>query len=606
MKRTRYCAIFPLICAVALAAAAQPPGPAPRFDAWTIIGPGGGGTTAAPTISPADPNLVVERCDMTGAYITHDGGLSWRMFNLRSGLTAFAFDPVNPKRIFAGGSALWRSDDTGQTWSMVFPNPQKTTVEHQNGDHADYSLTTNDGNYVSGLSISQIVFDPRDPNAVHVAFHDPSTNGSTVLLSKDGGNSFHSEHGFDSERILLLSYAGNERVAIGNRGVYQGKAGTARPIAGSGETIAYAAAGSGRGTANLYVTTISGKVFVSADSGLTWQAVTPDLGQQGGQQAGHFGAVAASSNGQIAYLGFRGLKLGDGPGDLSNGIAKTTDAGKTWSIVFRESTRAAANLDASWIEQRAIAGGTNESASIFFDAPYSLAVAPGNPNIAYATDLFRTYRTLDGGKTWAQVNSVSTPDGNWTTRGLDVTTAYGVQFDPFDLNHVFIDYTDIGLFQSRNGGRSWQSSTDGIPEAWRNTTYWVAFDPDVKGLMWGAFSGIHDLPLSKMFRNTSALSRYRGGVAVSTDGGLHWTPSNDGMKDIAFTHILLDPTSPAGKRTLYACGFAAGAYKSTDNGKTWQLKNEGVNKAISDVRSICVAHHARQRRHALPDRGAQQ
>jgi photosystem II stability/assembly factor-like uncharacterized protein len=456
---------------------------------------------------------------------------------------------------------------------MVFPNPQKKTVEHQNGDHGDYSLTTRDRSYVSGLSISQIAFDPKDSNIVHVAFNDPSTHGSTVLISKDGGDSFHHEHEFDSERILLLLYSGTERVAVGSRGVYRGEAKTAKPITGSGETIAYAAAGSGRENANIYVTTRSGKLLVSADSGLTWQANTPSLGQQAGQ----FGAVAASGDGQIVYLGFRGLKVGDGPGDLYNGIAKTTDAGRTWSIVFRESTRPAANLDASWIEQRAIAGGTNEYASIFFDAPYSLAVAAGNPDICYATDLFRTYRTLDGGKTWAQVNSVRTPDENWTTRGLDVTTDYGVQFDPFDVNHIFIDYTDIDLFQSHNGGRSWESSSNGIPEAWRNTTYWLAFDPDVKGLMWGAFSGVHDLPLAKMWRAKDALSRYRGGVAVSTDGGLHWTPSNDGMKETAFTHILLDPTSPAGRRTLYACGFAAGVYKSTDNGKTWQLKNQGIS-----------------------------
>ena len=93
---------------------------------------------ASPTISPNDPKLIVLRCDMTGAYITHDGGLSWRMFNLRGGMSSFAFDPNNPKRIYAGGAALWRSDDTGATWSMVFPDPAKKTVEHQNGDHSDY------------------------------------------------------------------------------------------------------------------------------------------------------------------------------------------------------------------------------------------------------------------------------------------------------------------------------------------------------------------------------------------------------------------------------------------------------------------------------------
>ena len=60
-------------------------GPAARFDQWTILGPGGGGTMVDPTISPHDSRLVVERCDMTGAYITTDAGSSWRMFNLRTG-----------------------------------------------------------------------------------------------------------------------------------------------------------------------------------------------------------------------------------------------------------------------------------------------------------------------------------------------------------------------------------------------------------------------------------------------------------------------------------------------------------------------------------------
>lgn len=572
MRSVRNGAKLFLITVVASAAAAQVPGPAPRYDAWRIIGPGGGGTTADPTISSADPNLVVERSDMTGAYITHDGGLSWRMFNLRSGLTVFAFDPGNARRIFAGGSALWRSDDTGQSWRMVFPNAKKKkTVEHENGDHSDYSLTTSDENYVRGLSISQIAFDPKDAKVMHVAFYDPSTHGSTLLLSKDGGNTFHHEQDFDSERILLLVYAGGERVAIGDRGVYRGDAVAATPM-GSGGTVAYAAAGTGQGAAIIYVTTRSGKLFVSADGGLIWREATPALGQQ----AGEFGAVGASRDGKTAYLGFRGLALGAKSGELSNGILKTTDGGKTWSIVFRESTKPAENLEASWIEQRAVAGGTDTSAPIFFDAPYSLAVAPGSADICYATDLFRTYRTLDGGKTWAQVNSVRTADGGWTTRGLDVTTSYDVQFDPFDPDHIFIDYTDIGAFQSRNGGRSWESSTEGIPEAWRNTTYWLAFDPEVKGLVWGAFSGVHDLPLPKMWRNADAVGRFRGGVAVSTDGGLHWMPANEGMKETAFTHILMDPTSPVGRRTLYACGFGLGVYKSTDNGKTWQLKNDGI------------------------------
>jgi photosystem II stability/assembly factor-like uncharacterized protein len=562
--------------ALAIAAAGQAPGPAARLDAWTIIGPGGGGTMITPTISPHDPRIVVEHCDMSGSYLTVDGGQSWRMFNLRWGMNTFAFDPGNPRRIYAGGAALWRSDDTGRSWRMVFPNPAKNTVEHQNSDHSDYTLTSKDKSYVTGLNIRQIVVDPRESNVVHIAFSDPRSGGTTVLISKDSGGTFRYEHSYPSDHTLLLAYPGGERLAIGRLGIYRGGAETAKQIAGPGEKIAHASMGKAESRSILYVTTEKGELFVSEDAGESWQRRTPALGQQ----AADFGAVAAAGgNGRIAYIGFRGLKLGNSAEEIYNGIAKTVDAGRNWSIVFRESTQAAANLDGSWIDQRATGIDWGSDQSIIFDAPYSLGVAPGNPEICYATDLFRTYRTLDGGKSWAQVNSVRAADGRWTTRGLDVTTSYGVQFDPFDAKHVFIDYTDIGAFQSYDGGQSWETATNGIPDEWRNTTYWLAFDPEVKGLMWGAFSGVHDLPRPKMWRHGDFFQRVRGGVGVSTDGGRGWTPSNAGMVETAVTHVLLDPASPVGRRTLYACGFGAGVYKSTDNGRSWQLKNEGIEEA---------------------------
>ena len=74
-------------------AGASAPGPAPRQDAWTVVGPGGGGTMRRPAISPHDARFVALGCDMTGAYITRDAGESWRMFHLGWVVESFAFDP---------------------------------------------------------------------------------------------------------------------------------------------------------------------------------------------------------------------------------------------------------------------------------------------------------------------------------------------------------------------------------------------------------------------------------------------------------------------------------------------------------------------------------
>jgi photosystem II stability/assembly factor-like uncharacterized protein len=568
------CAIFLLLTGTACVAQGR------DASAWKIIGPGGGGTTIGPTISPFDSHLVLEHCDMTGGYVTHDDGLSWRMFNLRGGIGLFAFDPGHPDVIYAGNAALWRSGDSGRSWSIIFPDPARGTIEHQVGDHSDYLLTSKDPAYPGG-SVSAIAI-ANGPSAqkgnagtehIYVAFEQQG-RPTVIVDSVDGGANWNRLTELP-QRVLLLTADGADVIALSGASAYRIAAdGSVKEQGSIPSAFKTASAGRAGDSTWIYATSQDGLVYLTKDSGSHWNLVTPKLQQT----SGSFGAIATSAvHPEIAYAGFRGLRLGDGDENLFNGIAKTVDGGRTWTIVFKESTHSADNLKGTWIEHRASQTGE----SIWFDAPYSLGVAPTNPDVVFATDLFRTYRSLDGGASWLEVNSRQTNDGNWISRGLDVTTDYGVQFDPFDSKHIFIDYTDIGLFASNDGGQSWHSSTEGIPEKWRNTTYWLAFDPVVRGLMWGAFSGTHDLPRPKMWRRRSPQS-FAGGVAVSTDGGRSWQPintgqpSNTGLPQDSVTQIVLDPSSPVGSRTLYACAFGRGVYKSTDGGKTWTQKNNGI------------------------------
>jgi photosystem II stability/assembly factor-like uncharacterized protein len=182
----------------------------------------------------------------------------------------------------------------------------------------------------------------------------------------------------------------------------------------------------------------------------------------------------------------------------------------------------------------------------------------------------------DGGETWYAVYSKETPEGAYTTTGIDVTTCYGVHFDPHDSRRIFISYTDIGMFRSEDGGTSWVSSTEGVPRPWVNTTYWIEFDPEVKGRAWAVMSGVHDLPRPKMWRNRST-DTYNGGVGISEDGGKTWRVAGNSLPATAATHILFDPGSPADARVLYVAGFGRGVFKSSDGGQTWTLKNRGIS-----------------------------
>ena len=264
-------------------------------------------------------------------------------------------------------------------------------------------------------------------------------------------------------------------LVIGTGHVHRLAGGDWTPLAALPAGVTRASAGRAEDRTFIYATTQRGEIQVSEDGGASWRVSQA-------APSGRFQAIGASGrNGRVAYAGFRGMKLGEGAQGTFNGISKTTDGGRTWTVVHQESNQPAKNQTNSWIETRAMGGGRD----VFFDTPWSVGVAPGDPDICYATDLFRTYRTLDGGKTWETVNSVRVGDDTWTTRGLDVTTNYGVHFDPFDARHLMISYTDIGAFQSRDGGASWSSATNGVPSNWRNTTYWVVFDPKVKGRVVG-------------------------------------------------------------------------------------------------------------------------
>jgi photosystem II stability/assembly factor-like uncharacterized protein len=511
---------------------------------------------------------------MTGGYVTRDNGESWRMFNLRGGINVLAFDPSDPEAIYAGNAGLWRSGDGGRSWKMLFPSPVRNTVEHQIGDHSDYALTSSDPAYPGGDVSAIAIAPPTGGNGQEHFYLSFEQRGQpTVIVSSLDGGANWKRLASLPERVLLLIPQGSGLIAVSGSAAYRiGADGKITELDAIPTGIrAASAARSGDSVGGdavwIYATSHDGRAYLSPDSGQHWRPVTPALQQS----SGRFEAIAASDrHPEVAYAGFRGLQIGEGKENLYNGIAKTMDGGQNWKIVFKESIHPAANLSGTWIEQRA----QQESSDIWFDTPYSLGVAPANPDVAYATDLFRTYRTLDGGATWQEMNSRQAGSG-WTSRGLDVTTNYGIQFDPFDSRHIYMDNTDMGLFQSTDGGQSWLSSTEGIPSNWRNTTYWLAFDPVQHGLIWGAFSGAHDLPRPKMWRNRSPQT-FTGGVAVSSDGGNHWQPSNAGIPSDSITHILLDPASPVGSRTLYACAFGRGVYKSTDNGHSWTQKNNGI------------------------------
>jgi photosystem II stability/assembly factor-like uncharacterized protein len=475
---------------------------------------------------------------MTGAYLTRDGGATWRMFNLGDAVRFFAFDPLDVNVIYALTTGAFRSSDGGATWIRFFPLAAQVGL---GDDHASGDLL------VAGRPIAPVTalaIDPADSYSLYLA------QGSALSFTADRGATWQklAELPGPARRIWIdpRSPKGDRTLyAAGANAFYIRREGKWRttPLPGAITDIA--------GTPAVFYATVAGKIHVSTDGGSTWH----DSALPGFQ--GEATAIAAGEDHpEIAYVSYSGLRA---PVRSTWGVAKTTDAGRHWEAVYN-------TVRDAWLTGRFGAGWAGN--------PYGLGVAPHDAGLVYATDSGRVLRTSDGGKSWNQTYSYPQTDGSWTTSGIDVTTCYGVHFDPFDPRHMFISYTDIGLWASDTAGAGWYSATrSGVPRQWENTTYWVEFDPAVRGRIWAVMSGTHDLPRPKMWRRSSPDS-YTGGVLRSEDGGHTWRALTNGIPQTAATHILRDPAG-----ALYVTGFGRGVYKSTDGGDHWSLKNAGIEGA---------------------------
>jgi photosystem II stability/assembly factor-like uncharacterized protein len=532
---------------------------------FEVIGPGGGGALFEPTISPRDPNRVVVACDMTGSYVTSDGGQTWRTFNLRGRVRWFVLDPNNQDVVYAKSIGLWVSADGGRRWKLLYPDPAEVTDIPMSNDHAAESLQT----VKPTGTITALAIDPADSNTLYAILQRPDS--IRVMVSKNRGTTWL-DIGTLSEpakKIYVDPRSPREDrtlYLVANNSIFLRQHGNWRREAALGGIESFLdvsmSFSRNNGSAIIYATSDKG-IFVSPDAGDSWHK-----SELPGSEA-HFRSVATSSNHpEIAYVSYSGLKEGwFSRGTAYFGVARTTNAGKSWELVWKESDQHAANIHDAWVSE-------------YFNPAYGgivlgLAVSASDSNIVYATDQGRIMRTSDGGKTWDAIYSTRQSDGNFRGRGLEATTCYGVHFDPFDANRVFISYTDIGLFRSENKGGSWTASMGGVPHAWQNTTYWIAFDPQVRGRIWAAMSKTHDLPRTKMWRKQST-SNYDGGIMLSDDGGKTWRKCSEGMAPTAPTHIVLDPNSKPEARTLYVAAFGRGVYKSSDGGKRWVLKNNGI------------------------------
>jgi photosystem II stability/assembly factor-like uncharacterized protein len=577
---------------------------------WSVIGPGGGGGVLKPTVSPFDEDFVMTHCDMTAAYVSHNGGQSWKMKNLWNVPDDFEFDPVDSNRVFiatrgflhsedrgSGISLLLMSDDRGESWKIIYPDfsgaKKVENIQSTGIMPSEIIKEAIDG------TIQKVEVDPADNACIYLGIApliDYMGRGNTesvpdevfLVSTCNNGQTWNKVASFQGRKLLAI-FPG---ISSDNVIVFSDKV-CARINKSTGETttlplpseriIAIEGGMDSNGNV-IYLQSPfrdggKGGMFISNDMGKSWKQVNNGLSRESYKDmlpSFRQALAVCESKPEVAYISIDfPRKNASGVFDPLYCIYKTEDAGENWLPVLVSSSYEGyltKNFSGSWMEESYDPG--------WGGSPIDMGAAPGNPDVCYGGDNGRGYRTTDGGKTWTQLYSHNNPDKSYTSSGLDVTTCYGIHFDPFNREHFFISYTDIGLFHTFSGGKSWFHSINGIPRNWQNTCYDVEFDPSVKGKVWSVWANAHDLPRTKMFGGYG-FENFEGGLAVSFDSGLTWQKDNTGIPENSVcTNILIDPASPEGNRTMYISVFDKGVYKSIDDGKTWNITNNGLGKNL--------------------------
>ncbi|MDT2659532.1 InlB B-repeat-containing protein [Enterococcus hulanensis] len=604
------------------------------------VGPGGGGGLFNAQINPSDDNNIVMDTDMSGSFSSIDGGESFVQRNLL-GSVKYTFNPHDENTVYAYHEHIYVSHDKGQSYKRLYP-PESNVKGLVSGLQEGVEVTLGDPNQAPTHRVMGLTVDPKNENILYYIAkggyegNRGKTMKATIQKSVDGGNTWSTVAEFPEGQFTHHRYSINSFEKYMKLYIHPDSPEDEREITLMTSDGIYKVVDNGSGkietisditsrTADWYydektkTTTYylietdvtknqSGeeeykyKELMRSTDCKNWESISknysdPDIGNDR-----ELAGVAV--NGDKIYMSFsttNGKYF-----TLGSGIAVSEDRGQTWTTSLKGWDTG--NITGhNWTEFF----GDKSSTLGWNSVKTGLTVSKTNPNVAVNTNHGNAYITKDGGKTWKDTNSDFDPDTQYgATRGIDQITSWDVDVDPFDSNHLFMSYSDVGLFESNDGGHSWKrSQNNGIPSQpyYSNSCYSFTFDPDIQGLCFATFSGIHDMNIGTYVRRVILLANaskenanrqyesFTGGVARSTNGGSSWNVSgalgeqpirdNDGKSGLpdraVVTDIVIDPNSPkeADKRVVYAACMGYGVYKSEDGGQTWRKFIDGMGDA---------------------------
>jgi len=338
---------FLIVLAATAIAGAQRGGDAPPADAgpfgalrWRSLGPPRGGRSLAVAGSVARPHEYYMGATGGGVWKTVDGGVTWRSVTdgqiHSSSVGAVGVAPSSPDVVYAGtgeadirgniiqGDGVYKTSDGGKTWThvglaetqnisrirvhptnpdVVFvaafghhaaPNPERGVFRSKDGGKTWEKVLYRDAK----TGVIDLVIDPNNPQVIYAALWEAYRNAWEMSSGGPGSGIFKSSDGGDHWAEISRN-AGLPKGILGKIGL---------SVSGADSSRLYA-----------QIEAEDGGFFLSDDAGATWKKVNERRDLR--QRAFYYTRVYADPTAKDTVY------------ELNVNFHKSTDAGKTWTLI---------------------------------------------------------------------------------------------------------------------------------------------------------------------------------------------------------------------------------------------------------------------------------